>query len=516
MSKVLIKAVLKAQTQLHVSTGEPGSITDAPLYRRVDGTIVIPGTSIAGCFRSRATHIFQALTGEKPCLTMSETNDQKSKSVCQCSVCRLFGDIHPDASNEGRLSSKLLFHDAEVGQDPVVSIQDGIGIDRNIRTASRESSAKYDFETLPAGTLVSLKIECTGLTKLEEKLLAALFSEINEGRIRFGGKSARGLGRMKLEKVNAVRLPGIEELEDFINLLATDDWFSYKSFDMESWYQERTASLEVMGVVPPSLHISGRLNFVEAFLTKDGFRYVGGSFDAIPATVINEGKITTSLPGSTLRGILRFQAERIVRTLATNSSQDFYWSVCNPFVEDESRPDVACSRRKGDDMDKDCLACWLFGSTNRGSRLKVSDALLVEQGQFFIQDQVAIDRFTGGSSDGKKFDAVVVYQPQYEFELLLEEPELWEIGWLLLVLRDLDEGLVAIGSGSAKGFGFAQLNDVYLTVIGEFWSAGNQSQSGVFEAKKLTLEEAYQTGEINQALKLLQEKVASVTTRRVG
>ena len=110
----------------------------------------------------------------------------------------------------------------------------------------------------------------------------------------------------------------------------------------------------------------------------------------------------------------------------------------------------------------------------------------------------------------------MVYQPQYEFELLLEEPELWEIGWLLLVLRDLDEGLVAIGSGSDKGFGFAQLNDVYLTVIGEFWSAGNQSQSGVFEAKKLTLEEAYQTGEINQALKLLQEKVASVTTRRVG
>jgi hypothetical protein len=116
--------------------------------------------------------------------------------------------------------------------------------------------------------------------------------------------------------------------------------------------------------------------------------------------------------------------------------------------------------------DKLCLACRLFGSTWNGSRLRVEDAPLKNGTtvEYKVLDFLAIDRFTGGGRDGAKFDAVVLWKPKFSVRLFLENPEPWELGWLALVLRDLNDGLATVGFGAAKGFGRCAIEEYKLTI----------------------------------------------------
>ena len=109
-----------------------------------------------------------------------------------------------------------------------------------------------------------------------------------------------------------------------------------------------------------------------------------------------------------------------------------------------------------------CLACQLFGSAQKGSRLRVMDAPISGIPVWKAVDFLAIDRFTGGGVDGAKFDAAALWKPVFSVRMFLEEPNSWELGWLALTLRDLAEGRLSFGFGSAKGFGRATARDFVL------------------------------------------------------
>ena len=59
--------------------------------------------------------------------------------------------------------------------------------------------------------------------------------------------------------------------------------------------------------------------------------------------------------------------------------------------------------------------------------------------------------------------ALALWKPQFSVRLYLENPAPWELGWLALALRDLDEGLATVGFGVAKGFGRCTIEDPELT-----------------------------------------------------
>jgi hypothetical protein len=77
------------------------------------------------------------------------------------------------------------------------------------------------------------------------------------------------------------------------------------------------------------------------------------------------------------------------------------------------------------------------------------------------QEFVAIDRFTGGAAGGAKFNSELAGKTTLGGTLTIDigclelvDPQLASLGLLALVLRDLAEGDIPIGSGSAKGQGF--------------------------------------------------------------
>lgn len=230
------------------------------------------------------------------------------------------------------------------------------------------------------------------------------------------------------------------------------------------------------------------------FLTHDIVQAARGGFNHAPWLAAYSKNKPPVVPGSSLRGVLRSQAERIARTLATSwawqqapqtskheSAQKHFFEhcpACNPLTTKTSDEVASCNsfiktllRKKRDELerlgadDKLCPACLLFGSSWNGSRFRIEDASLKEgtRAQYKVLDFVAIDRFTGGGRDSAKFDAVVLWKPQFSVRLFLENPEPWELGWLALTLRDLHHGFVSVGYGRSKGFGQCEIVDPKLT-----------------------------------------------------
>jgi CRISPR-associated RAMP protein (TIGR02581 family) len=186
------------------------------------------------------------------------------------------------------------------------------------------------------------------------------------------------------------------------------------------------------------------------------------------------------LPGSSLKGMLRAQAERIARTLNPKAA-------CNPFA-DKGAPDAFCgalfeTRKNEEDKDKKKLAdrpavayrdacpiCRLFGSTWFAGRLATEDAY-AEDGKAprpRQRDGVGIDRFTGGAAHGVKFDLEVVNGGRFETHLHLRNFELWQLGLLGFLLQDLEDELVRIGAGKSRGLGRVkvEVGEIRLDFLG--------------------------------------------------
>jgi CRISPR/Cas system CSM-associated protein Csm3 (group 7 of RAMP superfamily) len=167
------------------------------------------------------------------------------------------------------------------------------------------------------------------------------------------------------------------------------------------------------------------------------------------------------VPGTSLRGPLRAQAERIVRSLLADGVASPV-TACDPF-EDEREPLVSCSKR----LDRQaapvpyaavCPACKLFGCTHTASRLHLTDAEFGGTGpaqayRSVYRDMIGIDRLTGGVHSGANMRFHALEKTSFTTAVTVLNFELWHLGLLAYALRDFEEGQAAIGSGKTKGFG---------------------------------------------------------------
>jgi len=240
------------------------------------------------------------------------------------------------------------------------------------------------------------------------------------------------------------------------------------------------------------------------FLTHDTTAAGLSGFDHAPLLKKMGDWTQPVLPGSSLRGVLRSQAERIARTLSTQQALDMdapkqyfldHCPACDPLRQRKPQHSAGMALESCDSLlrhaahisendeispEKLCLACQLFGSTRRGSRFVVEDAPFAGNDPVYkMLDFLAVDRFTGGGAEHLKFDALVLWKPAFKVHLRLENPDPWELGWLTLVLRDLAEGWLRVGFGAAKGFGQVEVEDVEV-IQGEIDSEKGPATDTVF------------------------------------
>ncbi len=519
MTYRVITATLKSRTAVHIGSGQGNDLTDALIRRDSQGRPFIPGTAIAGALRSLLTRLAPRLGFGHPCVVLAKDEKERKKS-CNCAVCQLFGDINPsdreDTTSQSHASRIVVFNAYPNGNSsiPLALIRDGVGIDRVTGTAARAGSVKFDLEVLPAGTQFELRLELRDATDEDERLLAAGLAEWRAGRLWLGGRVARGLGAFELENLEYKSIP-LETADDVLAYLKSDKpwedvqgdtgWLDSKIREIAPTSEHR----DVSGVAQNWVEITGILQAEGPLLTNDTMVAGMTGFDHAPLLARVGDWQHPALTGAGLRGVLRSHAERIARTLATynaSGKKDFLLKcpACDPNVRDNNKkrrlPLESCDsllKKSGVSSteiigeERLCLACRLFGSTRRGSRLIVEDAPYAGDCPPTLKmlDFLAVDRFTGGGKDGAKFDALALWRPAFKLRIYLENPQEWELGWLALVLRDLEEGWLSVGFGAAKGFGQVELRDWratfgYLTV--EDLPSGltppqSPEKSGVFE-----------------------------------
>lgn len=189
------------------------------------------------------------------------------------------------------------------------------------------------------------------------------------------------------------------------------------------------------------------------------------------------------IPGSSFKGVLRNVVERLARTI---NCKPHCWACEDPL--DHRQGSCVTSGDKTQYLDQatqdgvvnealftqnlaaaTCTVCRLFGSPWLASKVQVKDLPLDEAswlGRVEVRHGVGIDRDTRTAASGLlyTFESVPA-GAEFACEIVVENVTDLELGLLLLGLRQLQQGQVALGGARSRGLGWATLSDLEVQCI---------------------------------------------------
>lgn len=221
-----------------------------------------------------------------------------------------------------------------------------------------------------------------------------------------------------------------------------------------------------------------------------------GSVETLTALHLGAGRETSSagsdlpvildalgnpfIPGSSLKGTLRAQAEAIARAIAEQRGEDAKKWSCDVVADEYCilKDNGKWDRKPAEILDEVCPICRLFGAPYLASRVYVHD-LMVDPETWDplllqVRDGVAIDRESLTAADRKKFDLEVVPPGvRFKLEIVVENPQDYELGLLLWALNLFDQGYAHLGGASSRGTGRVRLilSDMEDLTIEELFAA---------------------------------------------
>ena len=232
--RVCVSGLLEFKTAFHIGSGREGDLaTDMGVLKGVDGSPVLPGSTLKGNFRSfaerlaphlgmSACQLDTALSGVS-CVSdesyrkrvtgdfrKQKTDPERLKWLEShtCNICGLFGSPFQ--------AGRIFFSDGILKQwSRTYEIRDGVCIDRDSETA--RYGAKYDFEIIPQGTSFEMNMEMENPRDKDLALVGAVLSEWEMG-FRLGGFTSRGLGKVECTKVK-VKQVDYSDMEQLMNYL---------------------------------------------------------------------------------------------------------------------------------------------------------------------------------------------------------------------------------------------------------------------------------------------------------
>ena len=478
IKRIIVRGVLVLDTPTCLSNGDAEGVIDMMLLRdSISPHALLTGSSIAGALRNY----------------LHEYEKNYGKSATRQDIApKLFGDLYAykdekDKSekekNELRKQdsqSPLIIDDALSSNIPQVELRHGVKI--NGKTGTADDGAKYDLEFLTAGTQFSLSFELLiekdkDENQLKEALAIAL-EGLKSGEINIGMKKQRGFGRCHVDEW---------QVWEF-DLTKHSDRLSWLTFD-RSWSKPYIKSpcdrllsnkkLKQLKIDNPDkrdrLFIHATFKLASPLLIRSGQDLTKRSAtdknsklclpDVVHLRSQRHGELKPVVSGTSLAGVLWHRAERIVNTLGKdlNIVYDLFGKV------DENTKEAKASRL-------------------------IIDETVIESTDALVQSRITIDRFTGGTYHGALFSEQPIFcieiveeekkskkgkekhkptkkTKHIELKLELRKPEEYEIGLLLLLLKDLWTGDLPVGGTSSIGRG--RLQGVEATIT---WQQLEKSQ----------------------------------------
>ena len=427
------------------------------LARTAAGTVMIPGTTVAGALR------------------------QLARRHPDPAVRALFGG--PDQASE------LLIADADV------ELPDGVtdwptrvrgGLSRH--TGAAAAGVLHAWEVIPAGSAVRVHLSVHSDSSDTEQALRLLCREVTAGGLRLGRATSRGAGH--LCNAAAPRISGAHCLTTRDGLLS---WLTRTGTDNPDWQRNQPAALSgelvltlhwrpVTGMLltadaPARFEVDGRVTEVAV----PRLRYL--ETDAGPAWV-------PYLTGTAVAGALRARASRIARTVTTQTS----WTA-DTSLRTQIQTEPPLLRR-------------LFGDTQRAATLSVQDThrrtgLTPQQYQDLQDDtatpaalatvgrrrsHIALDRWSGAVAAGRLFNVLSADADPDGWEPLTLRLDLTRLSagqgdaaccLLAIVLAEAATGTLPLGGRGTRGLGHIEITAVQTSRPGP---EGNLVTSSVVEA----------------------------------
>ena len=371
---------------------------------------VIRGTSVAGLLRAE-----------------TESDPQFKEDVET-----YFGA--PLLSGDERRESRLIFSDTELNAGSSESMHNLMS--RHTGSISQENKGLFSVEKVSPGTCGDLFFRLRSEPSMEEKdeqLIGFLAECLNDG-IRIGGNSNRGGGRCLLREnrifVRKFDLGKAEDAADYLDLM----------------YAEKREIRTFREIEPVSMHdrfaveVTLRIPSGQDLLCSEGS-------EMFPAVIKKaDDKEYWKIPGSTLRGIFKGWIARLAAREGEKLSDS-----AQRYLERGNRKEVKAPNLPEDPIQD------LFGSLEKKGRIHFSDAYSSRPADKEMdarkRSHVVIDRFTGGTNDGKLFQNSVLIASDIRFltEISILEANEKEVRWLQQTLQALNLGLIRVGSSKSSG-----------------------------------------------------------------
>lgn len=311
---------------------------------------------------------------------------------------------------------------------PRVSIDPVTGTNRSsmIKGTKNKAGHKFNMEYISAGSEFTFDIYLYLNDEIIEadRELEDMIAAMKNHSLQFGGQKSNGCGYVDIKSLGKICFD------------------MKKGTDRKLWYQEHTLKKEAYTTV--ALNAESRLEKAyvvtltgkteNALLVKgiSSLEYHEKASDAVP--MIN-GKGEYIIPGSSFKGAIRSQMEKIARYLH-----------CEKIIE-ETFGTIAGENGIGNIS---------FCDTVIGTR---EDNDKVDPSY-----RIHIDKFTGGVMSGSLFDEKNTYG-NLTLKISIAEknhPEC-SCALLLLALRDLSAGVLNLGSGFSVGKGFIDVDTIRIT-----------------------------------------------------
>jgi len=326
--------------------------------------------------------------------------------LSQCGKSAEF--LGEDDENSSRMSllriSDVILRDVKIGTRDGVKLENKLAVDQS----------KHNYEIIEtANGIIQLELTLRekGISKKEEWIddIKSVLSGFENGEIRLGGNRNRGLGCLKVENV-------------YYKIFSKDnveDWLDYKKTEKEKlepmdWYQESKVSIYEKFRVP--LKLTGGIS-IRRYTTKPNepdYEHITSNGQAI-------------VPGTSWNGAIRQQCQKILEDLgyekAASAIQEWFGYVD---LKDAKQSDVVISEsffEKGEPL------IITRNKINRFDASTIEGALYTEKSYF----------------EGETILEIRVRKNVRDFEVIC--------GLLLLVIKDIQKGYLAIGGQTAIGRG---------------------------------------------------------------
>ena len=337
-------------------------------------------------------------------------------------------DIFGFANDEDGKMSPVFISDLKFNKSET-DIRDSVALDDNKIT---KEGAKFDFEVLQGNSKGYFYIELTIREKDNEELLVSTLNEIFNGihlkEIRLGSNKTRGYGIIDIDQIKKREFTKNNFL-DYKDCYREPFWKkNVKAYDLDYSTKGHMVSIEV------PLSLKGGISIRKYAVKKNAPDFEHITDHGCPV-----------IPGTSIMGALRHRIKEIIKELDKDSLYGLY-------------PNKMIDEMFGFVSGKDAHISGV-----------IVDEMVIEGAKALEMTRTGISRFENSARNGALYKEKTYVDGTFTLRLSVckENPNVeWIIGILLLAVKDLQNGFLAVGGQTSIGRGIFEANGP-LTIDGE-------------------------------------------------